>query len=208
VASIDAVFLGTVWITFFHQLIFDTPRLAQFMRRTIKFKGLNEARVLFNKDNVLVDFFPLTQTSGTILMMIFSCSESDWQLSSPAQVCTSSSSTVCMVEHIYVDEDRFSKQYWHDDIHNTHWVELSQPITAMNLKNLYLSKKFLSCIATTPPFLFLSEDRVTGVLPTLESLFFWKSFGHQDLSRIPGSPCQLKVVAAGQLSAHPITVSQ
>ena len=79
------------------------------MRRTIKFKALNEARVFFSKDNVLVKFSPLTQTFDIILMVILSCSESDWQLSSAAQACTSSFSTVYMVEHIYVDEDRFFK---------------------------------------------------------------------------------------------------
>jgi hypothetical protein len=135
VARIDAPLLGTVWITFFHQLTFDTPRLAQFMRRTIKFKALNEARVFFNEDSVLVGFFPPTQTFDTVLILIFSCSESDWQLSSPAQV-----PPVYMVEHLHVDEDRFSKQYWRDDIDNTQWLELFQPFTAV--KNLYLSKKF------------------------------------------------------------------
>jgi hypothetical protein len=106
VARIDAPLLGTVWITFFHRLIFDTPRLAQFMTRTTKFKALNEARAFFNKDNVLVEVFPQTQTSDIALMLIFLCSESDWQLSSPSPVCTPSSPPpVCMVEHLYIDED-------------------------------------------------------------------------------------------------------
>jgi hypothetical protein len=55
-----------MWITFFHQPIFDTPQLAQFMRRTIKYKALNEARVFFSEDNVLVDFSPPTQTFDII----------------------------------------------------------------------------------------------------------------------------------------------
>lgn len=41
-----APLLGTVSITFSRQLIFDTPRVAQFMKRTIKFNVLNKARVL------------------------------------------------------------------------------------------------------------------------------------------------------------------
>jgi hypothetical protein len=98
--------------------------------------------VFFDKDNVLVD------------------------LLCPAQVCTSSLSTVFMVEQVYVDEDLFSKQYWQDDIDDTKWLELFQPSTAV--KNLYTSKKSLSCIATT--LKDLSEERVTEVLPTLEML--------------------------------------
>ena len=199
VARIDAPVLGTVWITFFHQLIFDTPRLAQFMRCTIKFKALNEARVFFNKDHVLIEFFPPTQTSDIVLMLIVSCSESDWQLSSPAQICTSSFPPVYMVEHLYVDEDRFSNQYWQDDIDNTQWLELFQPFT--DVKNLYLSKKFVSCVATT--LQDLTGERVTEVLPILESLFL-EEFR-------PSGPVQEalgRFVDARRLSGHSITVSQ
>jgi hypothetical protein len=114
-------------------------------------------------------------------MLIFSCSESDWQLSSPAQVCTSSFPPVYMVEHFYVDEDRFSKQYWQNAIDNTQWLEIFQPFTAV--RNLYLSKKFVSCIATT--LQDLSEERVTEVLPTLESLFFGRVSA---IRTYPGSP--------------------
>jgi hypothetical protein len=76
-------------------------------------------------------------------MLIFSYSDSDWQLSTPSQVRTSS----FPLEHLYVDEDRFSKQYWQDDIDNMQWLEKFQPFTAV--KNLFQSKKFVSCIATT-----------------------------------------------------------
>jgi hypothetical protein len=64
-----------------------------------------------------------------------------------------------MVEQVYVDEDRFSKQYWQDDIDDTQWLELFQPFIAM--KNLYTSKKSLSCIATTLESLFLEEFRLS-----------------------------------------------
>jgi hypothetical protein len=90
----------------------DTSRLARFMRFTIKFKILNEARVFLNKDNVVVDFFPPIRTFDIVLVLIFSCSKSDWQLLSSAQVRTSLPYRLYgRVPLTYIDEDRFSKQY-------------------------------------------------------------------------------------------------
>ena len=37
-------------ITFFHQLIFETPQLVQFMGRTTRFQALVEAHVVFDWD--------------------------------------------------------------------------------------------------------------------------------------------------------------
>jgi hypothetical protein len=89
---------------------------------------------------------------------------------------------VYMVKHLYVDEDRFSKQYWQDNIRvdNTQWLELFQPFTAM--KNLYLSR---SCIATTlkDP----SEERITEVFPPWKAIFGRVSA----ISAGPGSPWEV-----------------
>lgn len=102
-----------------------------------------------------------------------------------------------MVEQVYVDEDRFSKQYWQDDIDDTQWLKLFQPFTAV--KNLYTSKKSLSCIATA--LQDLSEERVTEVLPTLESLFledFRPSIGRckaSDTSRVNFDKSQVLAIS-------------
>jgi hypothetical protein len=48
VARIDAPLLSKLEITFFHQLIFDTPQLSQFIGRTPKFKAYDEAYVIFH----------------------------------------------------------------------------------------------------------------------------------------------------------------
>ena len=49
VARIDAPMLDNLEITFFHQLIFDTPHLTQFISHTSKFKSPGEMRVVFSK---------------------------------------------------------------------------------------------------------------------------------------------------------------
>jgi hypothetical protein len=58
VAQIDSPLLDTIQITFFHQLLFDLPQLAQFMRRTTKFQTLNEAHMDFDYHGVQVGSLP------------------------------------------------------------------------------------------------------------------------------------------------------
>ena len=83
VARIDAPLLDKFHITFFHQLIFDTPQLTQFIGRTPKFKACYHAQVKFSDQAVWLS------TIDTKLSLTISCRQSDWQLSSLAQVCSS-----------------------------------------------------------------------------------------------------------------------
>jgi len=54
VTRIDAPLLLHLYITFFHQLIFDTPQLAQFLGRTPNLKAYNEARVIFSYSHATI----------------------------------------------------------------------------------------------------------------------------------------------------------
>jgi hypothetical protein len=60
VARIDAPLFDSVWITFFHQLVFDIPQLARFMKRTTRFQALNQAHVDFDYYGVQVESLPPT----------------------------------------------------------------------------------------------------------------------------------------------------
>ena len=88
VARIHTPLLHNADITFFNQLIFDIPRLPQFIRPLNKFKAFDQAHVLFQSRYVQVK---LSSQAGTVDEAIFklkiSCKPSDWQLSSLAQVC-------------------------------------------------------------------------------------------------------------------------
>jgi hypothetical protein len=87
VARIDAPWLDSICITFFHQLIFHIPQLAQFMKRTAKFQELKEAHVDFGGDGAHVETLPPTRTFDDVKSGLgISCKELDWQLSSLAQV--------------------------------------------------------------------------------------------------------------------------
>jgi hypothetical protein len=54
VARIDVPLLDNLYIAFFHQQIFDTSQLDQFIRRTPKFNAHHEARAVFSKQGISV----------------------------------------------------------------------------------------------------------------------------------------------------------
>jgi hypothetical protein len=159
VAQIDAPLLGHLEITFFHQLIYDTPRLTQFINRTPKFKAYNEARVEFSDSRVSV-----TTTDGALKLKI-SCRQSDWQLSSLAQVC--SSGFIPAVEHLYIIQQRCTQLPWQVDIESSQWLEVFRPLTAV--KELYISRGFIPRVV--PTLEELVGGRVIEVLPALQIVF-------------------------------------
>jgi hypothetical protein len=133
VAQIDAPLLDQLAIIFFHQLIFDTPQwqLAQFISRTPKLKIHDEALVFFTDSRVWVS---LSQPFDGWLCLGISCRQSDWKLSSLAQLCGSrffQAVIVPAVEHLYIIEGRFFEPHWQDDIENSQWLELLHQFTAV-----------------------------------------------------------------------------
>jgi hypothetical protein len=197
VARIDAPLLDKLAITYFHQLIFDTPQLTQFIRRTPKFKALDEARVVFSDWHVWVT---LPQSSDGLLELSISCRRSDWQLSSLAQICSSSfpQAFVPAVEHLYILEVGYCD--WQDDIEKSQWLELLRPFSAV--KYLNLSRRFVQRIA--PALQELIGESVAEVLPVLQTLFL-------EETSFPSGPVQGIIgqfVAARQIGGHPISVSR
>jgi hypothetical protein len=196
VAQIDAPLLKRFNMTFFPQLIFDTPQLAEFISRSPILTTHNEARLIFSDSEVDIK---LPQTSDGALKLGISCGQLDQQASSLAQVCRSSfpPALISAVEHLYIDG--YSREYWHESdtgkIQNNQWLELLLPFTAV--KHLYVSFDF------TPDILpFMKElvpERVTEVLPTLQTLFLE--------GPLPSKSAIKRLVAARRLSGHPIVVS-
>jgi hypothetical protein len=164
VARIDAPRLCDLEITLFHSLDFDTPQIAHFISRTPSLKTPDEARVVFQDSAVRVRFRPSQTSRHGGLDVGISCSVSDWQLSSPEQVCTSSLPPRFAVEKLYIYEHRYLRPHWQDDIENELWLKLLYLFVAV--KNLYLSKQ--SAPHITPALL---EGRMTGQLPVLQNIF-------------------------------------
>ena len=209
VARIDAPLLDKLAITFFHQLVYNTPQLALFISRTPKFQTPDklEAHV----------YFPFRTVSFTTfdgrLSLEISCGKSDWQLSSLAQVCSSSlpQALIATVEHLYIQEYRVHDTFFPfddpkipnigtestDDVESNQWLELFHPFTAV--KHLYISPKSTPGIATA--LQGLVAETVTEVLPALQTFF---------LNELPSKPIQEaieKIAAARQIFSHPISVS-
>jgi hypothetical protein len=200
VSRIDAPILSKLSVSFFLQLIFDIPQLAQFICRTPRLKTHDEARVEFNNWRASVT---LPQTLDGNLNLGFSHSQgkSDWELSSLAQVCNSLSfhqNLIPAVERLYI-QCKFILEDWEDDVESGQWRELLR--TFISVEDLYISSSSMPRIA--PALQELVEEGVTGVLPALQTLF---------LEEMPLSgPFQEaigKFVSARQLAGHPIAVSR
>ena len=197
-ARIDTPQLHKMVITFFNQINFDCPRLAQFIDCTPKFRPLNEAHLRFDYGtaNIKLISWKSNFPFGDLRIHIL-CREPDWQVSSIEQVFNSLH-PLSKVEGLYI-ERQYSETVWKSDaIENTLWLELLLPFTAV--KNLYLSKEFASDVAAALQELI--GRRITEVLPSLQNIFV------EGLE--PSGPFQDNIrqfADARRLSDHPIAIS-
>ena len=190
VTSIDAPQLDHLNITFFNQIDFDCPRLAQFISR-IPILADCDAHMEFDNYTASVRLpSPLKR-----LAIGISCRDPDWQLSSVAQVCDSCLPPLSTIENLYI-EHQYSQLVWKNDaIENALWLELLRPFPVV--KNLYLSRDFAPGIVAT-----LQEIVETEVLPRLQNIFV------KELA--PDDPFQENIeqfVTARQHSGRPIAIS-
>jgi hypothetical protein len=198
VARINAPQLSHLNITFFNQIVFDTPQLVQFISRTPTLKLLEKARVLCDASAARVELTSRTTGYGYLEVKI-SCRELDWQISSVEQICTLCLPPLSILEDLYISEYPTCQLNWQDNIENTLWLELLHPFTAV--KNLYLSEEFARRIV--PALQELVGGRTTEVLPTLQNIFLE---GPQ-----PSRPVQEGIgqfVATRQVISHPVAVSR
>jgi hypothetical protein len=162
VAQIDAPQLNFLHITFFNDIVFDTPQLIRFLSQTPKLKALERAFITFRYPAAGVNLSSQTFREGNFTVEI-SCKGLNWQLSSLEQVCTSCLPPVSMLEDLYFSDYEDPQADWKDNIDNELWVELLRPFSAV--KNLYLTEKVASRVA--PALQELVEGRTTEVLPTV-----------------------------------------
>ena len=199
VIHIDTPQIDRMHITFFNQIDFDCPRLAQFINRTPELCAFDEALVQFDDDTAGVTLRCRTSESGLRdLEIAIACREPDWQLSSIEQVCNSSFHRLSIVEDLFINH-QYSQLVWKNDaIENDLWLELLLPFTAVG--NLYLCKEFAPGIASS--LHELVGGRVTEVLPSLQNILV------EGLET--SGPFQENIgqfVTARQLSNHPVAIS-
>jgi hypothetical protein len=199
VTRIDTPRLDEMYITFFNQIDFDCPRLAQFIHCTPTLRARDEAHVQFDDYFAGVEFRYWTSTfSLDNLLIKISCREPDWQLSSIEQICNCSLHPLSVVEDLYF-EHQYSQLVWKNDaIEDSLWLQVLLPFIAV--KNLYLSKEFGPDIAAA--LQELVGYRITEVLPSLQNIFV------EGLE--PWGPFQENIgpfAAVRRRSGHPITIS-
>ena len=165
VALIEAPLLDNLAINFFHQLIFDTLQLTGLISRTPKFKAHDEARIVFSGWDASVK---LPRAPGGELSWGVSCRQTDWQLSSLAQACSSTfpQPLISTVEHLHLYTS-LRKPDLQDDIEISQWLELLHSFPAV--KNLYITREIAPFIA--PTLKEFAGGRVAEVLPALQTLF-------------------------------------
>ena len=115
-ARIDTPRLLHLSITFFNQIAFDTPHFIQFISRTPKLK-LDKAHVAFEVGAASVNFSSQTSGYGELDVKV-SCKESDWQLSSLEQVCTSTLPPLSTLEGLFIHEASYPQPQWQDNVEN------------------------------------------------------------------------------------------
>jgi hypothetical protein len=196
VAYIDAPRLNDLVVTFFNQIVFETPRFIQFVSRTPKLKIFEKADVVFEYGYASVDLSSRTSDHGNLNVTI-PCIELDWQVSSTEQICTSCLPPLSTLDDIYIYEDPHSQPDWQDNIENMLWLELLRSFASA--KNLYLSKGFALRIG---PALQEFVGVSATVLPALQNIFLE---GLQPSGTVPKGIQQF--VATRQVTDHPIVVS-
>ena len=165
-AHIDAPRLDDLTITFFNDIVFDSPQVKQFISRTPMPKALKTARVFFQDGTAVVNF-PTQRFSSQGLTVNILCKELDWQVASLEQVCTLCLPPFSILERLYISESLYPRSDLQGTIENTQWLDLLHPFMAV--KNLYLSRQIAQYIV--PALQELVGSRTTEVLPTLQNIF-------------------------------------
>jgi F-box-like len=197
VARIDTPRLRRLNATFFNDIEFHTPELIRFVSRSSTLKAPNKALVFFDTQTTLATLLPQAPNVGHFTVEI-SCRGLDWQLSSLAQICTTSLPLLSTTENLFIYEQGDSLFDWKDGIENIEWLELLLPFTAV--KNLYLSKQFALRIA--PVLQEMTVGGTTEVLSTLQNLYL-EGFR-------PSESVQEGIerfVSARQLANRPVAIS-
>jgi len=207
-SQIETPMLNQSDFCFFNQLVFDTPLLGHFIRRTQTFMTTHAARVQFfdsfnSATRIQIGLSEREEMADDdsdrqLRWLRISCGPLDWQLSALAQVFNSFLSSLSTLESLKIgvvdDCD------WQGEVEAIQWQELLHPFTAVKKLTLK-SENTVRLVA--PALQELAGERATEVLPALQDLFLdtedWRPSG-------PVKEAIEQFIAARQLCGHPVTV--
>ena len=200
-SQIETPILNQSEFYFFNQLVFDTPLLGHFMRRTEIFMTAHAALVEFSSSTVMVRLSGREEMANSndkeTLQLKISCKPLDWQLSALAQVLNSFLSSLPTLESLQIT---VSREDWQGEIEVIQWREFLHPFTSVKEMTLIVEN---SVRLVAPALQELAGEGATEVLPTLQDLFL-RTNGWQ-----PSGPVKEAIeqfIAIGQLDGHPVTV--
>ena len=205
-SQIETPTLNRTTFNFFNQLVFDTPFLGHFIRRTETFMTIHGARVECLDSAIRIRLSEESEREEMVandrhwhvLWLQIYCKPLDWQLSALAQVLNSFLSSLPTLESLQIAVDRDD---WRGEIEAIQWRELLHPFTAVKEVTL-ASEDLLRLVA--PALQDLAGERATEVLPALQDLFLrtgdWGPSG-------PVKEAIEQFIAVRQLCGHPVTVN-
>ena len=200
-SQIEAPILHYSKFDVFNQLMFDTPLLGHFIRRTETFIKIHTASVRFSGWSVKVTLSGLERVSNThkeALQVGFSCKPMDWQLSAVAQVLNSFSSSLSTLESLDIEVSHDDD--WQGEIEVAQWQEFLHPFSAVKDMALVFED---SVRLVAPALQELDGEREIEVLLGLQNIFL-KTHGWQPTG--PPKEAIEQFVATRQLYGHPVIV--
>ena len=165
IARIDIPRLSSIRIAFFMDLIFDIPRLHNFIDRTEGLQPFNKAAINLSGRMIEVVLEPPTRFELEIR-----CERPDWQLSSMTQIFSQQLPLLSLVGQLEISESLSSWGVWEwkddPDMDSSQWLELFRLFVAA--QSLHISKKLVLPIARALED--LTGQMATEVLPALRTL--------------------------------------
>ena len=197
IARIYAPQSYSLTLTFFMDLVFDVPRLHNFINRT---ERDNEARMELTSQEIKVVLGSRSQ-----FMLGIKCERLDWQLSSMTQIFSQQLALLSHVEHFEIREPDYSLHRigWEDDpdMDPSQWLELFRLLIAV--QSLYVSERLVHRVAAA--LKELTRDVAMEVLPALRILSL-EGLGLQPSSESVQGAIK-SFVTTRQLTNNPVTIS-
>ena len=198
-SQIETPMLNRSHFRFFNQLVFDTPLLGQFIRRTETFMTTCTARVEFSSSDVGVTLWGQEEVANDGMetqSLSISCKPLDWQLSALPQVLNSFLTSLSTLESL---EIAVSRKDWQGEIEVIQWQEFLHPFTPVRKMSL---KDEASVRLVAPALRELAGERATEVLSALQNLSLMTS------GWSPSGPLKEAIeefITTRQLYGHPVT---
>jgi len=201
-SQIETPMLNESHFHFFNQLVFETPLLGHFIRRTETFLTAHTAHVKLYSSGVHVRFSRqgMAKSDVTTLSSEIRCKSLDWQLSALPQVLNSFLSPLSTLESLEIAVFDHSHEDWQGEIEVIQWREFLHPFTSVKKMSL---NDDASVRLVAPALRELAGETAIEVLPSLQNLSLTTS------GWSPSGPLKEAIeefTATRQLHDHPVTV--